>query len=272
MKVSLRQTLTLMLALALILPGAMILSRPLEAGAAEPGKYADNLKAEPVKLPAGTNAKDFVANPAQPDIYTLRSDYKVERDGDYVVNYQPYVATVGADATDGEKAKVKKTIKLPDFPGYAKPQQDDGTPINDFLINYQTVVAESQTGTKTENTYEKSRDFNYKAKESHIKIKHVFQELNDFDKYGPKPGETKIIEKTQPGKVGSTLAVKPLPDSEIKGFIPEADSIPVQVPQNTETFFVEYRYNRNHFDVTFDSDGGTEVPSRTLYYLSLIHI
>mgnify|MGYP001759303328 FL=1 len=270
MKVSLRQTLTLMLALALILPGAMILSRPLEAGAAEPGKYADNLKAEPVKLPAGTNAKDFVANPAQPDIYTLRSDYKVERDGDYVVNYQPYVATVGADATDGEKAKVKKTIKLPDFPGYAKPQQDDGTPINDFLINYQTVVAESQTGTKTENTYEKSRDFNYKAKESHIKIKHVFQELNDFDKYGPKPGETKIIEKTQPGKVGSTLAVKPLPDSEIKGFIPEADSIPVQVPQNTETFFVEYRYNRNHFDVTFDSDGGTEVPSRTLYYGQVI--
>ena len=270
MKVSLRQTLALMLALALILPGAMILSRPLEAGAAEPGKYADNLKAEPVKLPAGTNAKDFVANPKQPDIYTLRSEYKVERDGDYAINYQPYVATVGADATDVEKAKVDKTIKLPDFPGYAKPQRDDGTRINDFRINYQTVVEESQTGTKTENTYEKSRDFNYKAEESQIKIRHVFQKLNDFDKYGPKPGETKIIEKTQPGKVGSTLAVKPLPDSEIKGFIPEADSIPVQVPRNTETFFVEYRYNRNHFDVTFDSDGGMEVPSRTLYYGQVI--
>lgn len=105
MKVSLKQPLALLLALALILPGAMILSPSLEAGAAETSKYADNLKAEPVRLPAGTTTQDFIANPEQPDIYTLRSDFKVERNGEYDINYQPYVATVGAAATQEEKTR-----------------------------------------------------------------------------------------------------------------------------------------------------------------------
>jgi len=264
MKVSFKQTLSLLLALALILPAAVILSRPLTADAAEPATYADNLKAEPVKLPADTNAKDFVANPEQPAIYTLRSDYRVERDGKYVINYQPYVATVGAKATQDEKNKVNKTINLPDFLGYDKPKDN-------FSIDYDTVVNEAKTVKPSGDdvcgkTSQKTRSFDYKAIENEVTIKHVFQDLNDFDKYGPKPGETKIIETTQKGAIGSDLKVTPLDKDQITGFIPEADSITVQVPQDTKNFSVEYRYNRNHYDVTFDTDGGTEVPSRTLYY------
>ena len=271
MKVSFKQTLALLLALALILPAAVILSRPLTADAAETSKYQNSMELEPVKLPADTTTADFVKNPDQPHIYTLRSDFKVERDKkedgttNYAINYQPYVATVGEDATKDEKDKVKKTIKLPDFLGYDKPKDN-------FVIDYNTVVNEGNPVSPPSGDNvcgkadQKTRSFDYKAIENEVTIKHVFQDLNDFDKYGPKPGETKIIETTQKGAIGSDLKVKPLKDDEIAGFIPEADSITVQVPQDTKNFSVEYRYNRNHYDVTFDTDGGTEVPSRTLYY------
>lgn len=275
MKVSFKQTLALLLALALILPAAVILSRPLTADATETSKYQNSMELEPVKLPADTTTEKFVKNPDQPAIYTLRSDYRVERDGDYAINYQPYVATVGADATQDEKDKVNKTINLPDFLGYNKPKDND-TPINDFLITYQKVVDEAKTVTSPSGddvcgkAYQKTRSFDYPAAKNNVKIKHVFQDINDFDKYGPKPGETKITETTQEGSVGSDLKVTPLDKDQITGFIPEADSITVQVPQDTTNFSVEYRYNRNHYDVTFDTDGGTEVPSRTLYYGQVI--
>ena len=268
MKVSLKQPLALLLALALVLPAAVILSRPLTADAAETSKYQNSMELEPVKLPAGTTTADFVKNPDQPAIYTLRSDYRVERDGKPVINYQPYVATVGADATQDEKDKVNKTINLPDFLGYVKPQDN-------FRIDYDTVVKEAKTGQqsgddKCGKTYQKTQSFDYAAAKNNVTIKHVFQDINDFEKYGPKPGETKITETTEEGSVGSDLEVKPLGKDQIAGFIPEADSIKVQVPQDTTNFSVEYRYNRNHYDVTFDTDGGTEVPSRTLYYGQVI--
>lgn len=271
MKVSFKQTLALLLALALILPAAVILSRPLTADAAETSKYQNCMELEPVKLPADTTTAKFVENPKQPAIYTLRSDYRVERDGDYAINYQPYVASVGEAATPEERAKVNKNINLPNFLGYNKPQ-DNGAPLNDFLITYQKVVDEAKTVTSPSGddvcgkAYQKTRSFDYPAAKNNVKIKHVFQDISDFDKYGPKPGETEITETTQEGSVGSNLEVKPLDKAKIAGFIPEADSIKVQVPQDTKNFSVEYRYNRNHYDVTFDTDGGTEVPSRTLYY------
>lgn len=268
MKVSFKQTLSLLLAVALILPAAVIFSRLLTADAAETSKYQNSMELEPVKLPADTTTEKFVKNPEQPDIYTLRSDYRVERDGDYAINYQPYVATVGAGATQGEKDKVNKTINLPDFLGYDKPQ-------GNFPIGYDTVVKEAKTGEQSGDdeygkTYQKTRSFDYPAVKNSVKIKHVFQDINDFDKYGPKPGETEITETTEEGSVGSDLEVKPLDEAQIAGFIPEADSVTVQVPQDTKNFSVEYRYNRNHYDVTFDTDGGAELPSRTLYYGQVI--
>lgn len=81
MRVSVKQTVSWMLALALVLPGAMIFSQPLEAGAAETSTHADSLSAEPVKVPAGETAADVIANPAQPEIYTLHNDYKITRAG-----------------------------------------------------------------------------------------------------------------------------------------------------------------------------------------------
>lgn len=274
MKVSLKQPLALLLALALILPGAMILSPSLEAGAAETSKYADNLKAEPVRLPAGTTTQDFIANPEQPDIYTLRSDYKVQRDGKYFINYQPYVATVGAAANQDEKNKVNKNIKLPDFPGYGTPQDGSGNPLT-IPIDYQKVVEAAKKGESSGDKeygllYKNSQDFKYEAEEKEITVKHVFQDINDFETYGLKPGETKEKITKPKGSVGSNLEVKPLEGDQITGFIPEAKSITVRVPQNTNTFTVEYRYNRNHYDATFDTAGGTEVPTRTLYYGQVI--
>ena len=66
------------------------------------------------------------------------------------------------------------------------------------------------------------------------------------------------------------MQVKPLDDSEIKGFIPEAEYINMQVPENAENFILEYRYNRAHYDVVFDTQGGTPLPARTLYYEQVI--
>lgn len=123
---------------AIMLAMAMVIPTPLGTIAAETGKYADNIEADPVKLPEGMTAEDFIKNPEQPDLYTLRSDYKVERDGKYFINFQPYVATVGADATPAEQTNVNKTIKVPKFPGYGKPK-DKGNPIDDFLINYKKL-------------------------------------------------------------------------------------------------------------------------------------
>ncbi|WP_122820764.1 InlB B-repeat-containing protein [Varibaculum vaginae] len=274
MKVSLKKTLSLMLALGLILPGATFLSHPLEAGAAETSKYADKLEVQPVKLPKGEKAKDYVSNPKQPDIYTLRSDFKVERNGEYDINYQPYVATVGAAATPEEKDKVNINIKFPDFPGYGKPQ-DNGNPLDQFLINYQKVVDAAKKGKSSGNTeygitHQNSQDFKYDAKKKTINVRHVFQDISDFNKYGNKPGETDETKTTAEGSVGSNLKISPLPAKEIKGFVPETEFIQIQVPLNTAKFTVEYRYNRNHYDATFDTDGGTEVPTRTLYYQQVI--
>lgn len=172
MKVAFKQTLSLLLALALILPAAVIFSRLLTADAAETSKYQNSIELEPVKLPADTTTEKFVENPKQPDIYTLRSDYRVEREGDYAINYQPYVATVGADATQDEKNKVNKTINLPDFLGYVKPQDN-------FRIDYDTVINEAKTGEQSGDdvygkTYQKTRSFDYPAVKNNVKIKHVF--------------------------------------------------------------------------------------------------
>lgn len=46
------------------------------------------------KLDKGKKAEDLIKNPAQPDIYTLRTDYKVQRGEKYEINYQPYIASV----------------------------------------------------------------------------------------------------------------------------------------------------------------------------------
>ena len=207
----------------------------------------------------GKTAKELIENPDQPAIYTLRTDYKVQRGEKYQVDYQPYIASVGAAATEDEQKKVNKTVKLPDLAGYEKPDDD-------YLITYDKVKNAGNNG---------SQEFRYKAKSNQITIKHVFQDLEDFTKYtnpNGSVGEEGQLITTQNGNTGSTMEVSPLNENDPrrKGFVPEAESINMQVPENAENFILEYRYNRAHYDVVFDTAGGTEIPARTLYYEQVI--
>lgn len=275
MKNYLKRTTTFILALL------MLLSVPLQAFAQVNHEDLTKDKAEiinkkepplkPAKLEGEQTAADLIKNPEQPKIYTLRKDYKVQRGEKYEVDYQPYIASVGEAASDAEKAKVKKEITLPDLAGYDKSQLDDS-----YTITYDTVKnaadGKGQTGNDTNGIrYQANEDFRYKSKANDITIKHVFQDLEDFSKYTNPDGtvgeEGQLI-TTQNGNTGSTMEVSPLNDNHPnrKGFVPEAPFITMQVPENAENFILEYRYNRAHYDVVFDTAGGTPVPSRTLYY------
>ena len=233
-------------------------------------------KKVPVKVAkpeAGKKAEDLIKNPEQPAIYTLRTDFKVQRGEKYYVDYQPYIASVGAAATADEQKKVDKTINMPKLAGYDEPQDN-------FTINYNTVKNAADGKNKTGNDanglrYSDEQEFRYTAKSSQIKIKHVFQALEDFTKYtnpDGSVGETGELITTQNGNTGSTMEVSPLNknDPRVKGFVQEAASIIIQVPENAENFILEYRYNRAHYNVVFDTAGGTELPVRTLYYGQVI--
>ena len=246
----------------------MLLSVPLQAFAevnydnlaGDKAKIINKLKpVKPAKPEAGKTAEDLIKDPDQPEIYTLRTDYKVQRGDKYEVDYQPYIASVGEAATEEEKAKVNQTVKLPDLTGYEKPDDD-------YLITYDKVKNAGNNG---------SQEFRYKSKANAITIKHVFQDLHDFTKYtnpDGSVGEEGQLITTQNGNTGSTMEVSPLNDNHPnrKGFVPEAPFITMQVPENAENFVLEYRYNRAHYDVKFDTKGGTPVPARTLYYEQII--
>ena len=242
----------------------------------------NDIPAKPVKPGEGETVESLTKNPDQPNIYTLRTDYLVERGVDdkgepkYVVNYQPYIASVGEKATDDEKAKVSKTINLPDIPGYNKPKDTNKTEIKDYKINYDIIknAANNKKNTGNEEDgfrYEEKQEFKYPGNKVEFKVKHVFQDLEDFTKYtnlDGTVGDDTALFTTQNGNTGSTMEVSPLNkgDSRRKGFVPEAESIKMLVPENTKDFILEYRYNRAHFDVVFDTQGGTPLPARTLYY------
>ena len=251
-----------------ILALLMLCSIPLQAFAevnydnldGDKAKIINELKpVKPAKPEAGKTAEDLIKNPEQPAIYTLRTDYKVQRGDKYEVNYQPYIASVGEAATEEEKAKVNQTVKLPDLTGYEKPDDD-------YLITYDKVKNAGNNG---------SQEFRYKSKANAITIKHVFQDLHDFTKYTNPDGtvgDKGQLITTQNGNTGSTMEVSPLNENHPnrKGFVPEAPFITMQVPENAENFILEYRYNRAHYDVKFDTKGGTPVPDRTLYYEQII--
>lgn len=256
---------------------AMVLSGPASAFAQV--NHADLTKdraeiinekpVTPAKLENGQTAKDLIKNPEQPAIYTLRTDYKVQKGEKYEINYQPYIASVGAAATEEEQKKVNQTVKLPDLTGYEKPDDD-------YKITYDTVKeaadGKNQTGNDTNGfRYQANKEFRYESKANAITIKHVFQDLHDFTKYtnpDGSVGEKGQLITTQNGNTGSTMEVSPLDGKHPnrKGFVPEAPYITMQVPENAENFVLEYRYNRAHYDVNFDTKGGTPVPNRNLYY------
>lgn len=217
------------------------------------------LPVEVAKPKNGETAEALIKNPAMPAIYTLRTDYMVKKNGEWKINYQPYVASVGANATPEEQANVKKTISLPDLKGYEKPQES-------FDITYKSIVNAAKSGQQTGDTWQKNQEFRYTPKEKYITVKHVFQSLTDFNKYGPKDGDTDAIYTTAKGKTGSLLEVTSLPNSSIEGFEPETDILSTIVPEDTRNFEIEYRYYRKDYIVNYDTVDGNAIPSRRLYY------
>ena len=257
----LRRSLALMMALVMV-----ITMLPLHVFAGdflydhmdkEKSGFINKLPVEHAKPEEGKTAAELITNPKMPEIYTLRTDYKVQRGEKYEVNYQPYIASVGEAATKAEKDKVNQTVKLPDLAGYEKPDDD-------YKITYDKVKNAGNNG---------SQEFRYKSKANAITIKHVFQDLHDFTKYtnpDGSVGEKGELITTQNGNTGSTMEVSPLNENERRGFVPEAPFITMQVPENAENFILEYRYNRAYYNVNFDTKGGTPVPDRTLYYEQII--
>lgn len=259
--------------IALMMSLSMVIPMPLEAFAAENSPKVNTLELAPAKVEQGTTPEDYIKNPKQPDLYTLHTDYKVYRGGEYEINYQPYVARVGAGATAEEKAKVDKVIKLPELNGYKKPK-------NDFSVSYDAIKNIAEKGKKYGDSqygihYKALQSFNYPAKRSKIKVRHVFQMLGDkkfdnFSKYENPNGSKDPLITTQSGSVGSLLEINPLEEKYTKGFVPETEFIPVFVPEDSTKFEVEYRYNRAHFNVKYDCKDGTPIPDKTLYYDQVI--
>ena len=220
----------------------------------------NKLPVEVAKPEKGKTAADLIKNPDQAKIYTLRTDYKVPKNGENKINYQPYVASVGENATEAEKAKVNKDINLPDLKGYVKPQ-------NSYNINFQDIVDKAKNPERDGFNFLGTQEFVYGKKQSSVKIVHKFQNLEDFNKYE----ENQNVKPTQEtGYTGSVLEVNPINDSRIEGFEPEADVLPVLVPEDTSKFEVEFRYNRKTYEVNFDTNGGSSIPTRLVYFEQVI--
>lgn len=259
------------LVLTMILPGPMTVFGQENQGyqysyenlTKDKDKIINGKDVNPAKPEPNKTAKDLIKNPAQPAIYTLRTDFKVPVENSHKISYQPYVASVGADASDVEKAKVDKTIDLPNLVGFELPKYDE-----DFSVNYQDIVDEAKNATKTEDKvngdrYTANQEFRYQSVSKTIQVKDVFQDIKDFNKYVSIPGhDTRNVT----GNTGSALQISALQDYEIKGFVPEERSITVQLPLDTNGYVVEYRYNRNHYEVIFDTGNGSTVPARELFY------
>ena len=260
----LRRSLALLMALVMV-----VTMLPLHAFAddflydnmdKEKSGFINQLEVAPAKPKKGESAADLIKNPKMPEIYTLRTDYKVRKNHEWKINYQPYVASVGENATPEEKDKVKKTIDIPDLKGYGKPIKTT------FDITYDGVVNEAKAGSNQGVYWQKNKDVRYEPKDSIVKVKHVFQSLTDFNEYGRRDGEANDKYTDAIGKTGNLLEVQALDPDTIPGFEAEADVLTTMVPEDTSDFVVEYRYNRKSYDVDYNTEGGTDVASRLLYY------
>ncbi|EEI86753.1 repeat protein [Anaerococcus lactolyticus ATCC 51172] len=231
---------------------------------------------------------DTITNPDEPSVYTYMWSYKRPVTGkltnleEMELASQPYVASVGENASDEEKAKVNYKVNPPTLKGYKKP---DG----EYIASYDFI---RKNASKKEGLLHNSTtDINYEPTINNgIKVKHLFQSLKDRDLYENLEGEKEIItiQKNAFGefpKTGQRLKLDnlfnlkfgwPIDYSEmdfvklkekIKGFEPErnADNLEIIVPEATNSPFVIY-YNRKSFQVKINTDGGTYIPDMTLFY------
>ena len=252
----------------------------------------DGLAINPAKLEKGQTAADLIKNPAQPDIYTIRADYKVKRGNDYVINYQPYIVSVGENIPKTDQDKIQRDIDLPEIDGYTSPTKK-------FHVDYEFIQKEvkdgfkyGNKGEKTEiprygNVYKLNWPFNYKPKKSNIKVVHVFQHLYHKDRYGEedlsdeekadteeakklRAGIKKDIIRSQSGNTGDIININHVEKNEMLGYEPEVNELKTQIPESTKNFVIYVRYNRKHYSVKYNTKEGTEIPNRTLYYEQII--
>ena len=235
----------------------------------EPIRYLnENVENLPVNvykpdLSKGKTSGDYIKDPEMAELYTARRDFKVRRGEEFVINYEPYIATVGEDATDEEKAKINKTIPKPEFDGYTSPTPDQRT----IEITYNKIKSLAQKGHKDGAEFKGTKDYQYTPKRNKIKVKHVFQSLDDKSIYGRMDGSTKDIETEEWGETGSSITITPLEQIKRPGYVPEENEIITQVPEeNVNDIEIEYRYNRARYLVKFDSNGGSDVHSLNIFY------
>ena len=230
--------------------------------------YINETKNLPVVPKKTESAKEFVKNPDMPKLYTVHADFKVQRGDDLVISYQPYIATAGEAISQDEKDKINKEVKFPNLDGYTS-----ATPDRKATITYDFIKKRATKNNNDEKVeYKGHFDYIYTPITSKVKVKHLFQDINDFDKYDKKLGEENKDYKitTQHGVTGTSLTIQPLPYNEIIGYVPESTNITTQVPENFDNFLVEFRYNLAHYTINYDTAGGTEIPARTLYYGQVI--
>jgi len=233
-------------------------------------KINESIVKKPTELDESKDIDEQLKNPKYPDIYTYRWDYKIGvkengLDKDKII-FQPYIASVGENASPEEREKVLKTINLPEIKGYDKPNG-----IDSYDVTYDFVKKNAEdTKNDASFLFYGNTDYKYEPKEGKIKVKYLFQNLYEKEKYeDPKDGEKPLI-KTYTAKTGDKFKIPELneKDSEkyAKGFEPEQNNLEVTVPENASDTPLIYHYNRKTFQVDFDSDGGTYVPNMTLYY------
>ena len=224
--------------------------------------YINKVDDLPIVPKKAENATEFVKNPAMPKLYTVHSDFKVQRGDDLVVSYQPYIATAGEAISQEEKNKIDKLIKFPILDGYTS-----ATPKGEANITYEFIQKRAlDHNNLVDNEYKGHFDYIYTPNTSTVKVKHYFQDVNDINKYGIKPGDTEFYVTEQRGLTGTSLYIQPLPDKDIKGYVPEGIDITTQVPESVGDFEVEFRYNLAHYNINYNTDGGTPIPTRTVFY------
>ena len=235
----------------------------------EPIRYLnENVENLPVNvykpdLSNGKTSGDYIKDPDMAKLYTARRDFKVRRGEEFVINYEPYIATVGEDATEEEKAKINKEIPKPEFDGYTSPTPDQRT----IKITYDKIMKLAKSGHLDGSEYKGTKDYQYTPKRNKIKVKHVFQSLDDKSTYGLMDGSTKDIETEEWGETGASITITPLEQKERQGYVPEENEIITQVPEdNADNLDIEYRYNRARYLVKFDSNGGSDVHSLNIFY------
>lgn len=204
-----------------------------------------------------------------PALYTLRADFKIQRGGDETkINDQPYIATVGENATVEEKKKVEKDVYLKDMDGYT-------TPTPKFHLSYDYIKNRANKAENKakdledpifKNSYLASHPYIYQPEQRPVLVKHVFQSLYDKSKYGGITENSAPIERKQYGETGTNITVSSLPSEERVGFAPESSVISTRVPESLDNFYIEYRYNREKYNVVYDTNGGSPIPARTLYF------